>query len=172
MGDIVCHEATRGSNQSYGARPEECAGVRLEECGDIHRIGKSGLSVCGCSHSTNLPFEVQAEEEKTRAIWSSSSLGSGPTRAPPLAATIFGALHAWAFAARVFGQATSFAAGERHVERLIELLWSESQEERSEQLIRRTASTRGVERHPPCAAHRGRIAGSNRAPRKCRGSLS
>jgi len=37
-----------------GARAAERAGVRQEECGDIHRIGKRGLSVCGYSHSTNL----------------------------------------------------------------------------------------------------------------------
>jgi Trk K+ transport system NAD-binding subunit len=36
------------------ARTAEPAGGRQEECGDIHRIGKSGLSVCGCSLSTNL----------------------------------------------------------------------------------------------------------------------
>jgi hypothetical protein len=32
----------------------ERAGVRQEECVGIHRVGKRGLSVCGCSHSTNL----------------------------------------------------------------------------------------------------------------------
>ena len=32
-----------------GARAAERAGVRQEECGDIHRVGKSGLSVCGCA---------------------------------------------------------------------------------------------------------------------------
>ena len=37
-----------------GARAAERAGVRQEECGDIHRIGKRSLSVCGYSHSTNL----------------------------------------------------------------------------------------------------------------------
>src|SRR6266849_2938454 len=31
----------------------ERAGGGQEECRDIHRVGKSGLSVCGCSHSTN-----------------------------------------------------------------------------------------------------------------------
>jgi AcrR family transcriptional regulator len=40
-----------------------------------------------------------------------------------LAATILGALHGWAFTARVCGQSTAPAAGERHVERFIELLW-------------------------------------------------
>src|SRR6266849_1751051 len=41
-----------------GARAAECAAVRPKECGDIHRIGKSSLSVCGCSHSTNLTFDL------------------------------------------------------------------------------------------------------------------
>jgi|SRR5215469_2725253 len=36
-----------------GARAAERAGVRQEECGDIH-ASASGLSVCGCSHPTNL----------------------------------------------------------------------------------------------------------------------
>ena len=40
-----------------------------------------------------------------------------------LAATILGALHNWAFTACVCGEATGPAAGERHVERLIDLLW-------------------------------------------------
>ena len=42
---------------------------------------------------------------------------------PTLASTILGALHAWAFTARVCGQSTAPAAGERHVERFIDLLW-------------------------------------------------
>lgn len=41
-----------------------------------------------------------------------------------LAATILGALHNWAFTARVCGQSTTPAAGERHVERFIDLLWN------------------------------------------------
>ena len=41
-----------------------------------------------------------------------------------LAATILGALHNWAFTARVCGQSTAPAAGERHVERFIDLLWN------------------------------------------------
>jgi AcrR family transcriptional regulator len=41
-----------------------------------------------------------------------------------LAATILGALHGWALTARVCGQSESPAAGERHVERFIELLWN------------------------------------------------
>jgi AcrR family transcriptional regulator len=40
-----------------------------------------------------------------------------------LAATILGALHGWAFTARVCGESTSAAAGERFVERFVELLW-------------------------------------------------
>jgi len=40
-----------------------------------------------------------------------------------LAATILGALHGWAFTARVCGQSTSAVAGARHVERFIDLLW-------------------------------------------------
>ena len=39
------------------ARATERAGVRQEECSYIHRVGKRGLSVCGCSHSTNLTFD-------------------------------------------------------------------------------------------------------------------
>ena len=38
-----------------GARAAECAGVRQEKCGDIHPIGKSSLSVFGCSHSSLCP---------------------------------------------------------------------------------------------------------------------
>jgi AcrR family transcriptional regulator len=40
-----------------------------------------------------------------------------------LASTILAALHGWAFTARVCGESTSAAAGERYVERFIELLW-------------------------------------------------
>jgi AcrR family transcriptional regulator len=40
-----------------------------------------------------------------------------------LAATILSALHGWAFTARVCGQSTAPSAGERYVERFIELLW-------------------------------------------------
>ncbi len=48
-----------------------------------------------------------------------------------LAATILGALHNWAFTARVCGQSTVPAAGERHVERFIDLLWNGIGEGRS-----------------------------------------
>ena len=41
-----------------------------------------------------------------------------------LAATILGALHNWAFTARVCGQSATPAAGARHVERFIDLLWN------------------------------------------------
>lgn len=41
-----------------------------------------------------------------------------------LASTILGALHGWAFTARVCGHSTAPAAGERYVEGFIELLWS------------------------------------------------
>ena len=41
-----------------------------------------------------------------------------------LAATILGALHGWAFTARVCGQSTSASASARHVERFIDLLWN------------------------------------------------
>lgn len=41
-----------------------------------------------------------------------------------LAATILGALHNWAFTARVCGQPTTPAAGARHVDRFIDLLWN------------------------------------------------
>lgn len=43
---------------------------------------------------------------------------------PTLASTILGALHGWAFTARVCGESTSAAAGDRYVERFIELLWN------------------------------------------------
>lgn len=41
-----------------------------------------------------------------------------------LASTILAALQNWTFTAHVCGQSTSPAAGERHVEHLIELLWN------------------------------------------------
>jgi AcrR family transcriptional regulator len=41
-----------------------------------------------------------------------------------LAATILGALHGWALTARLCGESTTAAAGERHVERFIDLLWT------------------------------------------------
>lgn len=41
-----------------------------------------------------------------------------------LAATILGALHNWAFTARICGQSTTPAEGDRHVERFIDLLWN------------------------------------------------
>jgi AcrR family transcriptional regulator len=41
-----------------------------------------------------------------------------------LASTILGALHGWAFTARVCGESTSTAASQRYVERFIELLWN------------------------------------------------
>jgi AcrR family transcriptional regulator len=40
-----------------------------------------------------------------------------------LASTILGSLHGWAFTARVCGGSTAASAGERYVERFIELLW-------------------------------------------------
>lgn len=40
-----------------------------------------------------------------------------------LASTILGALHGWAFTARVCGGSTGPAAEERYVERFVELLW-------------------------------------------------
>lgn len=40
-----------------------------------------------------------------------------------LAATILAALQNWAFTTRICGQSTSPAAGQRHVEPFIELLW-------------------------------------------------
>jgi AcrR family transcriptional regulator len=41
-----------------------------------------------------------------------------------LASTVLGALNGWAFTARVCGQPSGRADGERHVERLVELLWA------------------------------------------------
>jgi hypothetical protein len=43
--------------RAEGASAVERAGVRQEECGGIHRVGKRGLSVCGWSHATNLTFD-------------------------------------------------------------------------------------------------------------------
>lgn len=47
----------------------------------------------------------------------------GPCDVETLAATILGALHNWAFTARVCGQAMTAAAGQHHIESFIELLW-------------------------------------------------
>jgi AcrR family transcriptional regulator len=44
--------------------------------------------------------------------------------AETLAATIFGALHSWAFIARIRGQSTTSLAGEHHIECFIDLLWN------------------------------------------------
>ncbi len=41
-----------------------------------------------------------------------------------LASTLLGALHGWAFTARVCGYSTSGVESDRYVERFIELLWS------------------------------------------------
>lgn len=41
-----------------------------------------------------------------------------------LASTLLGALHAWAFTARVCGAPTTPAEGDRYVQRLIDLLWA------------------------------------------------
>jgi AcrR family transcriptional regulator len=41
-----------------------------------------------------------------------------------LAGTILGALHGWVLTARLCGESTTAAAGERHVERFIALLWT------------------------------------------------
>lgn len=48
----------------------------------------------------------------------------GPCDVATLASTILGALHGWAFTARVCGETTGAAASERYVERFIELLWT------------------------------------------------
>jgi len=41
-----------------------------------------------------------------------------------LARTILGALHGWAFTARVCGESTAAPAGARYIERFIKLLWA------------------------------------------------
>ena len=47
--------------QANWASAAECAGVRQEKCGHIHCVGKSGVNVCGCSHSINpLSLEMSA----------------------------------------------------------------------------------------------------------------
>lgn len=43
---------------------------------------------------------------------------------PTLASTMLGALHGWAFTARVCGEPTTTTASERYVERFVELLWA------------------------------------------------
>jgi AcrR family transcriptional regulator len=48
----------------------------------------------------------------------------GPCDIETLASTILGALHSWAFTARVCGNATSAVGNTRYVERLIDLLWN------------------------------------------------
>jgi NAD(P)-dependent dehydrogenase (short-subunit alcohol dehydrogenase family) len=50
--------ATARRARAKGARAAERAGVRQEECADIHRVGKRGLSVYGCSHSTDLSIDL------------------------------------------------------------------------------------------------------------------
>lgn len=47
----------------------------------------------------------------------------GPCDVDTLASTIIGALHGWAFTARVCGESASPAANTRYVERFIDLLW-------------------------------------------------
>jgi AcrR family transcriptional regulator len=41
-----------------------------------------------------------------------------------LASTLLAALHGWAFTARVCGEPTSASAGDRYVERFVDLLWT------------------------------------------------
>jgi hypothetical protein len=57
---LVCGRPARALDgrraHANGASAAERAGVRQEECGDIHRVGKSGLNVGGCSQS-NLTFD-------------------------------------------------------------------------------------------------------------------
>jgi uncharacterized protein YbjT (DUF2867 family) len=60
---LVNHLATMADLHPAGRRPDvrrcayadgasaaECAGVRQEECGDVYCVGKSGLTIFGCSH--------------------------------------------------------------------------------------------------------------------------
>src|SRR6185295_16532223 len=52
-----------------GTKAAECAGVREEECGDIHRVSEGSVSIGACAHSTNLTaIWVNAAEER---IWQS-----------------------------------------------------------------------------------------------------
>jgi len=52
-----------------GARAADCAGFRQEECGGIHRVSESGLSVCECSYLTEQTLHlVTASEERTWQI--------------------------------------------------------------------------------------------------------
>jgi len=48
----------------------------------------------------------------------------GPCDVATLASTILGALHGWAFTARVCGESTCAAASDLYVERFVELLWT------------------------------------------------
>ncbi len=43
-----------------GQAPLSRAGVRQEECSNLHRVGKRCMSVCGYSYSTNLSFHKGA----------------------------------------------------------------------------------------------------------------
>jgi hypothetical protein len=67
------------------------------------------------------------EPPRTLTAWLRRAQGEGRRAkcdVDTLAATILGALHNWAFTARVCGQSATPAAGARHVERFIDLLWN------------------------------------------------
>jgi hypothetical protein len=71
--------------------------------------------------------EMPAEQAfRALSAWLQRAQNQGrlaPCDIETLTSTILGALHSWAFTARVCGQPTTAAAAERHVERFIDLLW-------------------------------------------------
>jgi AcrR family transcriptional regulator len=94
------------------------------------QAGLAVLNAAGITRATILrgrkgePPPVQAFRALTS--WLRRAQGEGRMAkcdVETLAATIIGALHSWAFTARICRQSVAPAAGERHVERFIALLW-------------------------------------------------
>jgi AcrR family transcriptional regulator len=93
--------------------------------------GMSVLQAAGITHKKILrgrkgePPPAQAFRALTAWLRRAQSQGRlAECDVETLAATILGALHGWAFTARICGQSTALADGERHVERFIDLLWN------------------------------------------------
>jgi len=93
------------------------------------QAGLAVLQAAGISRAKMFPGRKEAAPVRAfRALGGWLRLAQDQRRLAPcdvetLAATILGALHGWAFMARICGQSTTRAAGERHVERFIALLW-------------------------------------------------
>ncbi len=88
----------------------QAAGI---EPGKAYR-GRKGVPPPKQAFRALVAWLQRAQGQKRLARCDTDTLGS----------TILGALHGWAFTARVCGQAADPAAGDRYVERFIELLWS------------------------------------------------